>query len=119
MTEQDPHGTPAHLPGAKLDAGKARAGLVLGDFANALVLVTQVGTFGAQKYSSSGWLSVPDGANRYTDAMLRHWLAEHTGSEHDEQTGLPHAAHLAWNALARLELRARAAAAHPHTDAQP
>lgn len=107
--ERDPHGTPAHVPGAKLDAGKLRAGLVLGDFAHALAEVAKVGTFGAQKYTDHGWLSVPNGMQRYTDAMLRHWLAEHTHASHDDQTGLLHAAHLAWNALARLELLAREA----------
>lgn len=35
MTELDPHGTPPNEPGAKLDAGKTRAGLVLGGFARA------------------------------------------------------------------------------------
>lgn len=105
--ERDPHGTDAHQPGAKLDAGKARAGLVLGDFARALQQVSLVGTFGAQKYTDHGWLTVPAGVERYTDAMLRHWLAEHYSAPHDSQTGLLHAAHLAWNALARLELMLR------------
>lgn len=104
MTEHDPHGTPPNVPGAKLDAGKLRAGLVLGDFAHALEQVCHVGTFGARKYTDRGWLAVPGGIERYTDAMLRHWLAEHTGAPFDDQTGLLHAAHLAWNALARLEL---------------
>ena len=122
--ERDPHGTPAHVPGAKLDAGKVRAGLVLGDFAHALAEVAKVGTFGAQKYTDHGWLSVPNGMQRYTDAMLRHWLAEHTHASHDDQTGLLHAAHLAWNALARLELLAREAvlrdrAAVPGSERQP
>lgn len=107
-TERDPHGADPHTPGAKLDAGKTRAGLVLGDFARALEQVSRVGTFGAQKYTDHGWLSVPQGQQRYTDAMLRHWLAEHYGPARDDQTGLLHAAHLAWNALARLELMLRA-----------
>lgn len=109
--ETDPHGTPANTPGAKLDAGKTRMGLVLGDFARALTEVAKVGTFGAQKYTDHGWLSVPDGVPRYTDAMLRHWAHEQYGDPHDAQTGLLHAAHLAWNALARVELMLRAEAA--------
>lgn len=108
-TEHDPHGTPPNQPGAKLDAGKTRAGLVLGDFARALEQVARVGTFGAQKYTDHGWLSVPNGYERYTDALLRHFLSEHQGETNDPQTGLPHAAHMAWNALARLELLLRAA----------
>lgn len=111
--ERDPHGTPAHAPGAKLDAGKPRVGLVLADFARALTEVARVGTFGAQKYTDHGWLSVPGGQQRYTDAMLRHWLAEGRGELLDQQTGLHHAAHLAWNALARLELALRAQEVQP------
>jgi hypothetical protein len=35
---------------------------------------------------------------------LRHWLADPGGLSPDPDSGLAHAAHLAWNALARLEL---------------
>lgn len=101
--EVDPHGKDQHETGAKLDAGKPRLGLVLGAFANALVEVGKVGTYGAQKYTDNGWLDVPNGKARYTDALLRHVLAE-TNESHDPDTNLLHAAHAAWNALARLEL---------------
>ena len=103
-TEHDPHGTDRHAPGAKLDAGKNRLGLVLGGFAGALRLVGWVGTYGAAQYSDNGWRSVPDGQRRYTDAMIRHLLDELAGEEVDPGFGLLHAAHTAWNALARLEL---------------
>ena len=93
--------------GRKNDAGKIRPGLVLGDFANALTEVTKVGTFGAEKYSDHGWLSVPDGPARYEDAMLRHWLAAKRGEDIDSDSGLSHLAHFAWNALAILELELR------------
>jgi hypothetical protein len=102
--EQDPHGFDAHSPGAKLDAGKNRVGLVLSGFAHALEHVARVGTFGAQKYTDHGWRSVPNGHARYTDAMLRHLLKEFQGETHDPDSTLLHAAHGAWNALARLEL---------------
>ena len=101
--ESDPNGKAQHETGAKLDAGKPRLGLVLGAFANALVEVGKVGTYGAQKYTDNGWLDVPKGKARYTDALLRHVLAE-TNETHDPDTLLLHAAHAAWNALARLEL---------------
>lgn len=100
--EQDPLGYDAHQPGAKLDAGKNRLGLVLMDFASPLLEVGKVGTYGAKKYTDHGWISVPDGESRYTDAMLRHWFAECQGENYDQDTHLLHAAHLAWNALARL-----------------
>jgi hypothetical protein len=102
--EADPDGLAPSTPGAKLDAGKTRLGLVIGDFANALELVGQVGTFGAHKYTDHGWLNVPDGVPRYTDAMLRHLLAEMRGEYIDADSGIDHAAQVAWNALARLEL---------------
>lgn len=101
--EHDPHGTAANTPGAKLDAGKPRMGLVLGGFAGALREVAEVGTDGAAKYSDNGWKVVPDGFNRYTDAMLRHWADEADGPI-DAKSGSRHAAHVAWNALARLQL---------------
>ena len=107
MIETDPTGRAASVPGAKLDAGKNRLGLVLMDFARALREVGRVGTYGANKYSASGWVSVPDGVQRYTDAMFRHLLSEATGQEYDPDTELLHAAHTAWNALARLDLMLR------------
>lgn len=107
MRECDPGGLLPNEVGAKLDAGKVRLGLVLGDFARALVAVGEVGTFGARKYSDSGWLSVPDGIDRYTDALLRHLFAEFRNEVIDADSELLHAAHSAWNALARLELLLR------------
>lgn len=105
--EKDPLGKDAHEAGAKLDAGKRRDGLVLLSFARALAAVSAVGTYGANKYTDNGWMSVPNGVNRYTDAMLRHILSEASGELTDKDTGLLHAAHAAWNALSRLDLMIR------------
>ena len=105
--EADPNGKRPNEAGAKLDAGKNRLGLVLCGFARALQEVGRVGTYGANKYTDNGWMSVPDGERRYTDAMLRHLLREAAGEECDPDTGLHHAAHAAWNALARLDLALR------------
>ena len=102
--EVDPLGKTAHQPGAKLDAGKPRPALVLGGFARALMEVVKVGTYGAVKYTDNGWMEVPNGDNRYDDAALRHWLTEKIGKPMDTDTELDHAAHQAWNALARLDL---------------
>lgn len=104
MAEHDPTGRSAHEPGAKLDGGKIRAGLVLGGFSRALEQVAAVGTYGAAKYTDNGWRSVPAGQERYTDALWRHLLEEAQGVECDPESQLHHAAHTAWNALARLEL---------------
>lgn len=105
--ESDPLGIAQHAPGAKLDNGKVRAGMVLMPFARALLAVGDVGTYGARKYSDRGWEAVPNGIERYTDALFRHLMAEGKGQVNDEDTGLLHAAHAAWNALARLELMLR------------
>jgi hypothetical protein len=94
-------------PGVKLDQGKNRLGLVLGGFPRALRAVGEIGTFGAEKYTDNGWISVPDGEKRYIDAMLRHLLAEFEGEENDPESGYLHLAHFCWGALAVLELRLR------------
>jgi hypothetical protein len=107
VKQNDPNGKDQHEPGAKLDAGKNRIGMVLFGFANALQEVSRVGTFGANKYTDNGWMSVPDGEARYTDAMLRHLLSEASGERIDEESGMLHAAQTAWNSLARLELMLR------------
>lgn len=103
--ESDPHGIDQHAPGAKLDAGKNRLGLVFNGFARALEQVGWVGTHGAEKYTPCGWREVPYGVERYTDAMYRHLNAEGKGEALDPSSHLLHAAHVAWNALARLELK--------------
>lgn len=65
--------------------------------------VAAVATYGANKHSDGGWQHVPNGILRYTDARDRHELQEAI-EDCDKDTGLLHAAHAAWNALARLEL---------------
>jgi len=91
-------------PGFKDDFKKPDLDLVLGDFTRALQLVGEVGTKGANKYSDHGWLEVREGKRRYSSAMLRHYFKEEEGEWEDEELELPHAACVAWNALARLEL---------------
>jgi len=104
LGEHDPHGIAVHTPGAKLDAGKNRLALVLGGFARAIQAVGEIGTAGAKKYTDRGWLRVPDGVDRYSDALMRHLSKEWEGEMWDPDSGQMHAAHAAWNALARLEL---------------
>ena len=107
-SEVDPSGKSSHESGAKLDAGKADLSL-LGFFGLALTAVADVGTGGMIKYTRGGWQDVDDGVNRYTAAMLRHFFKENY-EEYDQDLKMYlghetlHAAHLAWNALARLEL---------------
>lgn len=89
----------------KYDGGKApiyRGGLAY--FPRAIAAVSAVSGFGASKYAWNGWKSVPDGYNRYSDALVRHLGYEAEGEMVDPESGLLHASHAAWNALARLEL---------------
>lgn len=103
--EYDPLGIDQHEGGAKLDSGKPDASL-LKDFGLALLEVAKVSTKGAIKYSRGGWQEVPDGHNRYTAAMMRHFFQEKY-EDIDEDTQMLHMAQVAWNALARLELYLR------------
>jgi len=75
-------------------------------FGDALIAVAKVGTYGAKKYTRDGWLKVPDGSNRYTAALARHLFAENS-ERIDSESGLLHSSHVAWNALARLQLKLR------------
>ena len=105
VQETDPTGRNKHEPGAKLDAGKAPVFRgAIGYFPRAITEVAKVSGFGASKYTWKGWETVPDGVNRYSDAMVRHLAYEGEGEILDPDSGLLHAAHAAWNALARLEL---------------
>lgn len=98
-------GADQHLAGVKLDTDKPDASLLL-QFSRALMEVSKVGTFGVKKYSRGGWLEVDEGQRRYTAAMIRHLLEEDKGPM-DLDSGMYHAAQVAWNALARLELLLR------------
>lgn len=104
-TEKDPNGIPQHAIGAKLDDGKLLAG-ILQQWPRALTAILEVATFGAEKYTRGGWQYVENGVERYTDAMFRHLLKEPL-EPIDPDSGLSHDAHVAWNALSRLELRLR------------
>lgn len=101
--------------GIKLDIGKPRLDLVLGGFSRALYNVGMVGTFGAKKYTDNGWQEVDNGIERYLSAMLRHYFNYKSGNDFDKESNLPHLAHLAWNALAVLELYSRYKTAREET----
>lgn len=104
MDERDPKGLARGAPGAKMDDGKPPVvrGL-LKYFPLAVIAIAEVSEKGAKKYSWNGWEHVDNGVERYTDAMGRHLLYECFGAT-DTDTGCLHAAQVAWNAMARLEL---------------
>src|SRR5690349_21554947 len=92
----------------KYDGGKAPINRgCISYFPRAIEAVASVSAFGASKYAWKGWEGVDDGYNRYSDAMVRHVASEGKGEVLDPDSGLLHAAHTAWNALARLELLIR------------
>jgi hypothetical protein len=108
LGEADPTGRNPHEPGAKLDAGKISIWRGAIDyFPRAIEAVAGISTFGAKKYAWKGWESVPEGVERYSDALVRHLISEAKGEILDPDSGYLHAAHAAWNALAVLELKLR------------
>lgn len=95
------------MPGAKHDGDKPRYLLALESFPRALAAVNAVGEYGVRKYSRGGFLAVENGVERYSEAMVRHVIADALAAGSTDGEGLRHDAAAAWNALARLELRLR------------
>ena len=87
--------------GIKYDADKPRVAEMVIDFGDAMLELSKVWSFGADKYDKSNWKFVENGKDRYTNALLRHLIAEGT-NQYDDESKLLHATHVAWNALARL-----------------
>jgi len=102
---------PGDVDGAKkMDFGKAP--LMQGFlryFPNGIFAVAMVSEYGDRKYSvgehyTDQWIKLPDGLNRYGDAEARHLIKPFaTGPYDDHDSGLPHLAQKAWNAMAELE----------------
>jgi hypothetical protein len=109
-TESDPTGKSQHEPGAKLDSGKVLPWLCISGFAHALTAIADVTTKGAQKYTPNGWVTVPNGEERYMEAFGRHMMALGRGETVDPDTQCLHKAQMIWNLLASLELELRKAA---------
>lgn len=90
--------------GMKFDDGKApiRRG-VLEYFPRAIIEIAKLSAKGAVKYDWGNWEKVHDAINRYGDAELRHICEAAAYGPTDEETGMLHAVHEAWCALAVLE----------------
>lgn len=85
----------------KADQGKPQWSLVpMGAMAD----VVAVFTLGARKYAPTGWRTVPNARIRYLDAAFRHLVAVARGEVLDSETGKPHLAHLAADALILLDI---------------
>lgn len=91
--------------GKKYDTGKPMVGTLARVFPNALMAIGECIEFGTHKYPDpNNWKKVEGAKTRYLDSLMRHLLKHYMGITGDEETGLPHLAHAAWNALAILEL---------------
>lgn len=89
------------MKGIKHDDGKPRLAEMIIDFKEPLQELCKVWEFGAKKYGKSNWKEVENGKNRYTNALLRHLVAEDEKLQ-DDESELLHSAHIAFNAFARL-----------------
>lgn len=91
--------------GKKYDTGKPMIGTIVRVFPLALEALGEVMEFGTHKYPKpDNWKKVDGAKYRYLDSLMRHMVKHYKGLELDEETGKPHLAHMAWNALAILEL---------------
>lgn len=90
MSEDDKHFD------KKFDQGKPRFDLIDPLFEKELATVMQ---HGADKYSANSWQTVPDAINRYRSALRRHLNAIELGELIDQDSGLPHTAHMAANVM--------------------
>lgn len=91
----------------KADAGKVRACFPIDYFPRALEAVARICEDGEKEYGYGTWSSVPDALRRYREAAMRHRLAIGRGEIFDSKSGTPHSWHIAWNALAIVELEER------------
>lgn len=85
---------------AKHDEGKLPLSTIP---AEALADVARVMQFGLKKYGEMyGWRKGIEYSRRL-DAIYRHLMALITGEDDDPESGLPHTAHIAWNAMTLQE----------------
>lgn len=82
--------------GLRFNAGKLRYDLLPADGLEDLV---KVYTKGAEKYAPRNWELGMDWSKCYA-SLMRHVQEWAKGNDLDEETGLPHMAHAAWNAIA-------------------
>lgn len=91
---------------AKRDTGKPRFDLLEDGCPDALLDVVKVMTWAVEVkgYRAHSWKEVPEARRRYRAAMSRHRNALARGELLDEESGLPHEAHIACNAIFLAQL---------------
>ena len=91
------------MDGDKHDKGKLRLELIPPE---AIEMLGEIYTYGAQKYGEGNWTKGFQ-PGRLIAAARRHDIALAKGEINDPDSGLPHAAHAAWNYLTDEILRRR------------
>ena len=89
----------APMAGIKHDHMKRDFTLLPWDSVEEIVKVLE---FGAAKYARDNWKKVE--ADRYVKAAFRHLIAYSQGEENDQESGMPHLAHLGCCVLFLLSL---------------
>ena len=86
--------------------GKLKAELLETGFPNAMMALAEVMTWAAdyKGYLPNDWKDIPDAKNSLLAAACRHRLKRLKGEEFDDESGLPHLYHEAFNVMAQLEL---------------
>lgn len=87
--------------GKKFDSAKPKMYLLP---PKAIVEVSKVLTFGAEKYDEENWRKLDNLQNRYTGGALRHLFAHLDGELKDPETGYSHLAHAMCCLLFKLEI---------------
>jgi len=79
----------------------------IGRFPRAILVVADVSHEGCKKHGvpdgDTTFTEIDDAANVLREAQARHMLKEVIEGEYDPEWDFLHAAHAAWNAMARLE----------------
>ena len=70
----------------------------------AMIEVSKVLTFGAEKYDEENWRHLDNLQNRYTGGALRHLFAHMDGEINDPETNYSHLAHAICCLLFKLEI---------------
>lgn len=83
----------------KFDNSKPRTDLIP---PNAILEVSRILGFGADKYGESNWAKCPD-FNRYIAAALRHIFQYKSGIKMDDESGVSHIAHAVTSLMFVLE----------------
>jgi len=90
--------------GKKYDKGKPMIGTILRIFPRALTAIGAVIEYGTHKYPDpDNWSKNEKIIERYTESIARHLTKYFAGDLLDEESNMPHLAHVAWNTLAILE----------------